>query len=178
MVSRMQIDFKKYNADGIGSLHDFTQGSLLSSATLGYQKYNTDGVGSCAPSSPTNKQNHPRAIHPNETNRPCLIHPNSINHQHVICPNETVGAAPACPPERPRSGVSMPKIHALCAGDERWMRPCGATRAGTQAPPLPNSIIHPRTILPNDINHPNETRKQSTTHIGGGNASRTPAPIL
>ena len=24
-----------------------------------------------------------------------------------------------CPPERPRSGVSMPKIHALCAGIER-----------------------------------------------------------
>ena len=112
----MQIDFKKYNADGIGSLHDFTQGSLLSSATLGYQKYNTDGVGSCAPSSPTNKQNHPRAIHPNETNRPCLIHPNSINHQHVICPNETVGAVPVCPPERPQSGVSIPKMHALCAG--------------------------------------------------------------
>ena len=39
MISRMQIDFKKYNADGIGSPHDFTQGSLLSSATLGYQKY-------------------------------------------------------------------------------------------------------------------------------------------
>ena len=39
MVSRTQIDFKKYNADGIGPPHDFTQGSLLSSATLGYQKY-------------------------------------------------------------------------------------------------------------------------------------------
>ena len=25
-------------------------------------------------------------------------------------------------------------------GIERWMRPCGATRAGTQAPPLPISI--------------------------------------
>ena len=31
-------------------------------------------------------------------------------------PNETVGAVPMCPPERPRSGVSTPKIHALCAG--------------------------------------------------------------
>ena len=28
-----------------------------------------------------------------------------------------VGAAPLCPPERPRSGVSIPKIHALCAGN-------------------------------------------------------------
>ena len=27
-----------------------------------------------------------------------------------------VGAVPVCPPERPRSGVSIPKIHTLCAG--------------------------------------------------------------
>ena len=38
------------------------------------------------------------------------------NHLRAICPNETVGAVPACPPERPRSGVSIPRIHALCAG--------------------------------------------------------------
>ena len=35
---------------------------------------------------------------------------------HAIHPNETVGAVPACPPERPHSGVSIPKIHASCAG--------------------------------------------------------------
>ena len=35
----------------------------------------------------------------------------------------------------------------------------------------PNEINHPCAILPN------ETRKQSTQYIGGGNASRTPAPI-
>ena len=93
----------------------------------------------------------------------------------VIYPNKTVGAVPMCPPERPRSGVSIPKIHALCAGDERWMRPCGATRAGTQAPPLPNSVIHPHTILPNDINHPNETRKQST-HTSGAEMHRALPP--
>ena len=29
-----------------------------------------------------------------------------------------VGAAPVCPPERPRSGVSMPKTHTLYAGNE------------------------------------------------------------
>ena len=34
----------------------------------------------------------------------------------AIPPNGTVGAVPMCPPERPRSGVSIPKIHALCAG--------------------------------------------------------------
>ena len=28
-----------------------------------------------------------------------------------------VEAVPVCPPERPRSGVSIPKIHALCMGN-------------------------------------------------------------
>ena len=32
-------------------------------------------------------------------------------------PHETVGAVPVCPPERPRSGISIPKIHALYAGN-------------------------------------------------------------
>ena len=70
---------------------------------------------------------------------------------------EMVGAAPVCPPERPRSGVSIRKGHIptrkggvsmrrnVCAlrmmhTRYRWMRPCRATRAGTQAPPLPTSI--------------------------------------
>ena len=66
----MQIDFKKYNADGIGPPHDFPQGSLLSSATLGWQKYNTDGVGSCAPFSPTNKTS-PTLQH---WGRKCIAH--------------------------------------------------------------------------------------------------------
>ena len=87
---------------------------------------------------------------------------------------EMVGAAPVCPPERPRSGVSIRKGHIpshkggvslrrnVCAlrmmhTCYRWMRPRGATRAGTQAPPLPTSIkplchatflvfVHRRTI--------------------------------
>ena len=74
-----------------------------------------------------NGANHPRAICPNEINRPRAIpqttltvphtiHPNGANHPHTIYPNEIVGAVPVCPPERPRSGVSIPKIHALCAG--------------------------------------------------------------
>ena len=117
---------------------------------------------------PHKQNNHLHTIHPNETNSPCAIYPNEI-----------VGAVPVCPPERPRSGVSIPRIHASCTGNERWIRPCRATRAGTQAPPLPISVIHPRTILPNDINHPNETRKQSTQHIGGAKMHRAlPPPFL
>ena len=103
-----------------------------------------------------------------------------LSFAHIIThPNEAVGAAPVCPPERSRSGVSIPKIHASCAGDERRMRPCRATRAGTQAPPLPISVIHPRTILPNDINHPNETRKQLTPQQSGAEMHRAlPPPQL
>ena len=103
-----------------------------------------------------------------------------LSFAHIIThPNEAVGAAPVCPPERPRSGVSIPKIHASCAGDERRMRPCRATRAGTQAPPLPISVIHPRTILPNDIIHPNETRKQPPPQQSGAEMHRAlPPPQL
>ena len=88
---------------------------------------------------------------------------------------EIVGAAPVCPPERPHSGVSIRKGHIpsrkggvslrrdvstsrMMHTCYRWMRPHGATRAGTQAPPLPASIkplyyatfldlVHRRTIL-------------------------------
>ena len=87
---------------------------------------------------------------------------------------EMVGAAPVCPPERPRSGVSIRKGHIpsrkggvslrrdvstsrMMHTCYRWMRPHGATRAGTQAPPLPTSIkpfcratflvfVHRRTV--------------------------------
>ena len=86
-----------------------------------------------------------------------LVHvhrfPNKQNHPRAIHPNDTVGAVPVCPPERSRSGVSIPKIRALCTGNERWMRPRRATRAGTQAPPLPISIKPRGVPLPHYIVH-------------------------
>ena len=51
----------------------------------------------------------PHAIHPNETV--------GANIRAQFSQAKCVGAAPACPPERSHSGVSMPKIHALCAGN-------------------------------------------------------------
>ena len=77
---------------------------------------------------PHNQNNHLHAICPNNTHHPHAIHqtkspipratcPNAILHSHAIHPNETVGAVPVCPPERPRSGVFIPKIHALCVGN-------------------------------------------------------------
>ena len=52
----------------------------------------------------------------------------------------------------------------IVRGDERWMRPCGATRAGTQAPPLPISIIffHAIPYKQNSVHTqftPNETNR-------------------
>ena len=91
-------------------------------------QFHTNKITICTESTQTTPP-IPHTIRPNETNRPCAIYP-----------NETVGAVPACPPERSCSGVSIPRTYALCAGNNRWMRPCGATRAGTQAPPLPISI--------------------------------------
>ena len=90
---------------------------------------------------------------------------------------EMVGAAPVCPPERPRSGVSIRKEHApsrkggvsirrnVCISRMmhtcyRWMPPCRATRAGTQAPPLPASIkpLYYATFL--DLVHRRTVRRQ------------------
>ena len=159
-----------------------------------------------------------------------------------------VGAVPMCPPERPSSDVSIPKIHALCAGNlttdaPLWgdtgghigtaptnlhhifprnptqikFRPCAIHPKRNQPPmcnpslpisikpcgvPLPHRgytfdsaglasatqptlgndasegtthnvgctfFRHTLTMLPHNNTH--------TQHIGGGNASRTPAPI-
>ena len=86
-----------------------------------------------------------------------LIHvhrfPNKHPPKNAIYPNETVGAVPVCPPERPHSGVSIPKIHALCAGILTMEHPCRTTRAGTQAPPLPISTKPRGVPLPHYIVH-------------------------
>ena len=108
-------------------------------------------------------------------NQPCaiksttpmvLVHvhrfPNKQNHPRAICPNETVGAVPMCPPERPRSGVSMQKTHTLCAGILTMDAPLQGTRAGTQAPPLPISIIFFHTILHKQKNHLHAIRPKET----------------
>ena len=63
---------------------------------------------------PHKQNNHSRVINPNETNRPTRNLPNEIDRPPAIHPNKTVGAVPVCPPERPRSGVSIPRTCALC----------------------------------------------------------------
>ena len=134
---------------------------LTSFARINHQ---TETRRPCTIHSP-NETNHSTHNLPKQNNHLHVIHPNEINHLHTIHPNKTVGAVPACPPERPRSGVSIITTHASCARNERRMRPCRATRAGTQAPPLPIPIIffhatphtqnnHLRVIHPNNINRP------------------------
>ena len=49
-----------------------------------------------------------RALHPNETV--------GANIRAQFSQAKCVGAVPVCPPECSRSGVSIPKMHALCAG--------------------------------------------------------------
>ncbi|EGV32546.1 hypothetical protein HMPREF9431_01001 [Segatella oulorum F0390] len=67
---------------------------------------------------------------------------NVINRPHAIHPNQTVGAVPACPPERPRSDVSIPTNTRIVHGEfNDGCALVGATRAGTQAPPLPIPMI-------------------------------------
>ena len=136
MISRMQIDFKQYNADGIG-----------------FRPTTLPRVDFAALNQPwADKSTTPMVLvhvhrFPNKQTKPPKHNP----------PNETVGAVPVCPPERPRSGVSIREKgvvhHALCAGIKRWMRPCRATRAGTQAPPLPISSIFFHTIPYKQNNH-------------------------
>ena len=178
MFSRMQIDFKKYNADGIGP----------------------------PPTTSPRVASYRRQPWADKSTTPMvLVHvhrfPNKQNHPRPICPNENVGAAPACPPERPHSGVSIPTNTRMVRGEfNDGCAPAGrhgrahrhrpyqspsyfSTQSHTnqitihaQSNQMPSTV--PRAILPNDINHPNEMRKQSIQHFGGGNASRTPAPIL
>ena len=51
------------------------------------------------------------------------------------------GRGGACVPARTSAQRRFhTKNTRIVRGDERWMRPCGATRAGTQAPPLPPPI--------------------------------------
>ena len=111
----------------------------------------------------TNEINHLHAIPPNETNRPPAIHP-----------NETVGAVPACPPERPRSGVSMPKTYALCAGMNDGCAPTGRHGRAHRHRPYPSPSYFstqsakrhqpsarnpPKRHQPSTRNPPNEMRR-------------------
>ena len=42
-------------------------------------------------------------------------HTSGANIHAQLSQAKCVGAVPVCPPERPRSGVSIPKIYVLCA---------------------------------------------------------------
>ena len=110
------------------------------------------------PHIPHKQNNHLRAIHSNDTNRPTR---NSSQTKstvpHVICPNETVGAniraqfsqakcvgaVPVCPPERSRSGVSIPKIGLCITYCARGLNDGAHGRAHRHRPyqPPPNRTV-------------------------------------
>ena len=101
---------------------------------------------------PTNKSTHVQST------------PNEITHSTRNLPKRHQPPTHNPPKRNRRGGACVPartsaqrrfhtKIHALCAGNERWMRPRRATRAGTQAPPLPISIKPRGVPLPHYIVH-------------------------
>ena len=97
-----------------------------------------------------------------------LVHvrrfPNKQNHPHAIHPNETVGAVPVCPPERPRSGVSIQKYTHCARGDERCMRPCRATRAGTAPTNLHQTTRCAHTALHCTFDSPRQSHGVFISH--------------
>ena len=95
---------------------------------------------------------------------PRIICPNETNCPHAICPNEIVGAMPMCPSERPRSGVSIPKIHALCARNLTTDAPLqGDTGGHTGTAPT-----NPRNIFPH-----NSTQKKITIYTQSAQTTST-----
>ena len=73
-----------------------------------------------------------------------LLHTQSTQTKSTVCPQSTptkcVGRRLRARPNVRAAAFPYQKHMHCMRGIERWMRPCGATRAGTQAPPLPISI--------------------------------------
>ena len=90
------------------------------------------------PRNPTQTK-EPFAHNPPKRNQPPTRNPqNGINRPCAIYPNKTVGAVPACPPKRPRSGVSIPKIHASCARINDGCAPAGRHGRAHRHRPYPS----------------------------------------
>ena len=86
---------------------------MISHTKIDFKKYNADGIGCLPPTFPRVASYRRQPWAGKSTTPMVLVHvhrfPNKQNHPRAIWPNETVGAAPACPPERPHSGVSIRK---------------------------------------------------------------------
>ena len=92
----------------IPKIHALCAGYLTTDAPL------WGDTGGHTGTAPTNLHHIFPHIPHKQNNHLHVINPNAIKHPHAIHSNEAVGAAPACPPERPRSGVSIPRTCALC----------------------------------------------------------------
>ena len=93
---------------------------------------------------PHKQNNHLHTIHP-KRNHP--FHTQSAQTKltvpRTIHPNETVGAVPVCPPERSRSGVSIPKIGLCITYCARGLNDGAHGRAHRHRPyqPPPNRTV-------------------------------------
>ena len=87
-----------------------------------------------------------------------------------------------CAPRRATRMSAQRRFHTqntcIVRGDERWMRPCRSTRAGTEAPPLPNSIKPRGVPLPHrGCTFDSAGSASATQPTLGNNASEEATPL-
>ena len=99
MVSRMQIDFKKYNADGIGSPPTTLPRVDFAALNQPWSIKSTTPMVLVHVYRFPNKQNHPHAIHQTKSPIPRATCPNAILHSHAIHPSK-IRRGGACVPAR------------------------------------------------------------------------------
>ena len=164
MISHTKIDFKKYNADGIGSRPAPSPRVDFAALNQPWAGKSTTPMVLVHVHRFPNKQNHTR--NPPKRNQLSTHNLPKRRQPSMRNPSKRNRRGGAYVPARTSAQRRFhPKIYALCAGNERWMRPCRATRAGTQAPPLPISIIFFHASHTNKITiYTQSTQTKSTVY--------------
>ena len=160
MISRMQIDFKKYNADGIGS----RPATLPRVASFRRQPW-------------ADKSTTPMVlvhVHRflNKQTKPSMRNSLKRNRRGGAC-------VPARTSAQRRFHTKNRFVHhVLCAGMNDECALAGRHGRAHRHRPYQTPLYIRIQSSPNDINHPNETRKQST-HTSGAEMHRAlPPPLL
>ena len=162
MISRMQIDFKKYNADGIGCLPP-TFPRVASYRRQPWADKSTTPMVLVHVHRFPNKQNHTR--NPPKRNQPPMRNPqNGINRPRAICPNETVGAFPYQKYTHGARGITdgcaLVGRHGRAHRHRPYQTPSYfSTQSHTNKITIYTQSTQtkptvPHVICPNDINHP------------------------
>ena len=87
---------------------------------------------------------------------------------HVQHPNDTVGAVPMCPPERPHSGVSIPKkVCVSCAGNLTTDAPLRGDTGGHTGT-APTKLHHTSAYNPPPTTSTTQTKRVNNPHNTSG----------